>query len=101
MRDKQRYFAVEDAAGKLMPYFITIRNGDDKHVDMVQKGNEHVLTARFSDASFFYRDDIKTPLDAYLMRLSTLTFQEKLGSMPDEVSATSEIVPVGAIVVTS
>lgn len=84
MRDKQRYFAVEDANGKLLPYFITIRNGDDKHVDSVRKGNEHVLTARFSDASFFYRDDIKAPLDAYLTRLSTLTFQEKLGSMLDK-----------------
>ena len=84
MRDKQRYFAVEDANGKLLPYFITIRNGDDKHVDSVRKGNEHVLTARFSDASFFYRDDVKAPLDAYLNRLSTLTFQEKLGSMLDK-----------------
>nr|MCU0476166.1 glycine--tRNA ligase subunit beta [Anaerolineae bacterium] len=84
MRDKQRYFAVEDAAGKLLPYFITIRNGDREHAALVQKGNEHVLTARFSDANFFYQDDITQPLVAYLPRLSTLTFQEKLGSMLDK-----------------
>ncbi len=84
MRDKQRYFAVEAPDGALMPYFITIRNGDSQHLKLVQKGNEHVLTARFSDATFFYRDDIKAPLDAYLMRLSTLTFHEKLGSMLDK-----------------
>lgn len=84
MRDKQRYFPVEAADGSLLPHFITIRNGDGEHLDSVRKGNEHVLTARFSDASFFYRDDIKAPLEAYLMRLSTLTFQEKLGSMLDK-----------------
>lgn len=84
MRNKQRYFAIEGADGNLLPYFITIRNGDSEHLDSVQKGNEHVLTARFSDATFFFRDDIKAPLDAYLPRLSTLTFQEKLGSMLDK-----------------
>lgn len=84
MRDKQRYFAVEDADGKLMPYFITIRNGDNQHVGLVQKGNEHVLIARFSDARFFYKDDITKPLADYLPRLGTLTFQEKLGSMLDK-----------------
>ncbi|NOG49206.1 MAG: glycine--tRNA ligase subunit beta [Chloroflexi bacterium] len=61
MRNKQRYFAVQSSSGELLPYFITIRNGDREHVDLVQKGNEHVLTARFSDARFFYRDDVKAP----------------------------------------
>lgn len=84
MRDKQRYFAVENADGQLMPYFITIRNGDKEHVNLVQKGNEHVLIARFSDARFFYKDDITKPLSDYLSRLGTLTFQEKLGSMLDK-----------------
>lgn len=81
MRKHQRYFPVEDATGKLMPYFITVRNGDDQHLDVVAHGNEHVLKARFSDADFFYKDDIKKPLEDYLPRLNTLTFQAELGSM--------------------
>ncbi|GIK29386.1 MAG: glycine--tRNA ligase subunit beta [Anaerolineae bacterium] len=96
MRNKQRYFAVQSSSGELLPYFITIRNGDREHVDLVQKGNEHVLTARFSDARFFYRDDVKAPLDAYLMRLSTLTFQEKLGSMLDKSRRIERLVPAAA-----
>lgn len=84
MRKHQRYFAVQDNAGNLMPYFITVRNGDSQHLDKVIKGNEHVLTARFSDADFFYKEDIKKPLKEYLPRLATLTFQEKLGSMLDK-----------------
>ncbi|MEQ8672842.1 MAG: glycine--tRNA ligase subunit beta [Aggregatilineales bacterium] len=81
MRKHQRYFPLEDADGKLMPYFITVRNGDDKHLDKVAHGNEHVIRARFSDANFFYKEDIKKPLEGYLTRLGTLTFHEKLGSM--------------------
>ncbi len=98
MRDKQRYFAVEGADGKLLPYFITIRNGDREHAALVQKGNEHVLTARFSDASFFYQDDIQKPLSEHLPRLSTLTFQEKLGSILDKNQRIQLLVePVAAV----
>jgi len=81
MRKHQRYFAVEDADGKLMNYFIGVRNGDSEHLDKVVHGNEHVIRARFSDADFFHREDIKKPLKDYLPRLGTLTFQTELGSM--------------------
>ncbi len=81
MRKHQRYFAVEDSDGKLMPYFIAVRNGDHEHLDKVIHGNEHVLRARFSDGNYFYKEDIKKPLADYLPRLGTLTFHEKLGSM--------------------
>ena len=84
MRKHQRYFPVEDADGKLMPYFIAVRNGDDKHLDKVIHGNEHVLRARFADADFFYKEDRKKPLEEHLPRLSTLTFEENLGSMLDK-----------------
>ena len=84
MRKHQRYFAVEDADGRLLPYFVAVRNGDSQHLDNVTAGNEHVLRARFADASYFYREDIKQPLESYLPRLATLTFQEKLGSMLDK-----------------
>ncbi|MBI5666667.1 MAG: glycine--tRNA ligase subunit beta [Chloroflexi bacterium] len=92
MRKHQRYFPVEDASGKLLPYFIAVRNGDAKHLDKVIDGNEHVLRARFSDAAYFYQSDIQKPLRDYLPRLSTLTFQEKLGSMLDKNERVSKLV---------
>ena len=84
MRNKQRYFALEDAKGNLLPHFITVRNGDAEHLDKVTHGNEQVLRARFSDASYFYSQDTTKKLDEFLPRLNTLTFQEKLGSMLDK-----------------
>lgn len=84
MRKHQRYFAVEDKDGKLLPYFIGVRNGDSENLDKVIHGNEQVIRARFSDARFFYRADIKKPLREYLPRLETLTFQAELGSMREK-----------------
>src|SRR5688500_15724057 len=92
MRKHQRYFPVEDAQGRLLPYFITVRNGDDQHLDMVAHGNEQVIKARFSDAAFFYHEDLKKPLQDYLPRLSTLTFQKQLGSMMDKNERVAELV---------
>jgi len=92
MRKHQRYFPIEDANGKLLPYFIAVRNGDREHLDIVVNGNEHVLRARFSDAEFFYNDDLKKPLRDYLPRLGTLTFQEKLGSMLDKNERLANVV---------
>jgi glycyl-tRNA synthetase len=98
MKKKQRYFPVEDAQGRLMPYFIAVRSGDTLHLDMVAHGNEQVLRARFSDAAFFYNEDIKKPLADYLPRLSTLTFQEKLGSMFDKNARVARLVdPLGEL----
>jgi glycyl-tRNA synthetase len=96
MKKHQRYFAVENAQGELLPYFIAVRNGDDEYLDKVIKGNEHVLVARFSDAEFFYHADIKQPLESYLPRLGTLTFQEKLGSMLDKNNRVRDMVPAFA-----
>lgn len=84
MRKHQRYYPVFDDAGAIMPYFIAVRNGDREHLDKVIHGNEQVLKARFSDAEYFYNQDLKAPLKDYLPRLGTLTFQEKLGSMLDK-----------------
>lgn len=84
MKKHQRYFPIENEQGELLPHFITIRNGDGQHLKSVAHGNEHVIRARFSDASFFYNEDRQQPLSSYLERLDTLTFQEKLGSMLDK-----------------
>jgi glycyl-tRNA synthetase len=96
MRKHQRYFAVENAEGDLLPYFIAVRNGDSEHLDKVIHGNEHVLVARFTDAEFFYNADVQHPLEHYLGQLSTLTFQEKLGSMLDKNNRVAGlVVPFG------
>jgi glycyl-tRNA synthetase len=96
MRNKQRYFAIEDKYGKLLPYFIAVRNGDDQHLDKVTHGNEEVLRARFSDADFFYAQDTKKHLVDFLPRLGTLTFHEKLGSMLDKNERVAKLVePLG------
>jgi glycyl-tRNA synthetase len=87
MRKHQRYFPVEQAgqgSGALLPYFVAVRNSDRRHLDLVREGNEHVIRARFADAAFFVREDVKRPLEDFLPRLATLTFQKKLGSMLDK-----------------
>ncbi len=94
MKKHQRYFpVVEPNSGRLLPYFIAVRNGDEAHLDLVRDGNEEVLRARYTDAAFFYEDDTKKPLESFLPRLNTLTFQEKLGSVLDKVKRLEQLVP--------
>ncbi|MCL4271497.1 MAG: glycine--tRNA ligase subunit beta [Anaerolineales bacterium] len=77
--------ASSDLGGSpLLSHFIAIRNGDDIGVDTVREGNEHVLGARFADANFFVREDVKLKLEDYRPKLSSLTFHTKLGSMLDK-----------------
>ena len=98
MRKKQRYFAVEDAQGQLLPYFITVRNGDGEHLNLVADGNEQVLRARFADAEYFFSQDTQKSLREFLPRLNTLTFQEKLGSMFDKNQRVGRLVePLGKL----
>jgi len=88
MKKHQRYFPVQrvgaDGRPPLLAHFIAIRNGDDIGVDIVRQGNEHVLGARFTDANFFVREDLKLKLEEYRPKLSSLTFHTNLGSMLDK-----------------
>lgn len=86
MKKHQRYFAVVDEAGALLPVFIAVRNGDDQHLGTVIEGNEHVIRARFADARFFFNEDRRRPLADYLQDLHTLTFQEDIGSYYDKAA---------------
>ena len=81
MRDHQRYFPVLSAGGKLLAKFITVRNGDDQHLDTVAHGNERVLRARLSDAEFFFNLDCKKSLLTHRDELKTVAFQQGLGNM--------------------
>jgi glycyl-tRNA synthetase len=94
MKKHQRYFpVVEVETAELMPYFVAVRNGDDLHLDVVREGNEDVIRARFADAQFFYENDTRKPLEEYLPRLDTLTFQEQLGSMLDKARRLEKFIP--------
>jgi len=90
MKKHQRYFPVEKE-GQLLPHFIVIRNGDKRRLDLVREGNEHVVRARFADANFFVREDVKLKLEEFRPKLSTLTFQKKLGSMLDKAERVEKL----------
>ncbi|MFN7037654.1 MAG: glycine--tRNA ligase subunit beta, partial [Bellilinea sp.] len=92
MKKYQRYFPVYKADGSLLPYFVVIRNGNDRFKEVVVDGNEQVIRARFADAAFFINEDLKQPLEAFLPRLNTLTFQVKLGSMLDKTHRIESLV---------
>ena len=82
MRDHQKYFAVEDANGKLAPHFLAVLNTrvDEKGAAIIRHGNARVLRARFKDARFFWDFDQKTPLATRVESLEHVTFQKELGS---------------------
>ncbi len=92
MKKHQRYFPIWDEQGNLLPYFVAVRNGDDRHLDVVADGNEQVIRARFADATFFIREDESLRLEDMLPRLGTLTFQFKLGSMLDKSQRIEKVV---------
>ena len=80
MRDHQKYFAVEDATGKLTPYFLAVLNTDGDPDGLIRHGNERVLRARFNDAQFFWDFDSKTRFSDRREMLKHVTFQKDLGN---------------------
>ncbi len=93
MKDHQRYFPMVDGKGKLLPMFLTVRNGDSKSLDVVAAGNERVLRARLDDAKFFFNEDRKTPLAGRYEALTKIVFQEGLGNLKDK---TERLLTLGA-----
>lgn len=80
MRDHQKYFAIEDAQGKLAPNFLAVLNTENDADGLIRHGNERVLRARFNDAQFFWSADQKTSLPERAEMLKAVTFQKDLGS---------------------
>ncbi len=91
MKEHLRYFPVLDDKDRLLPYFVTVRNGNDEHIETVIKGNEKVLGARLDDAKFFYNEDIKVPLESYVEELKGIVFQDKLGSLYDKTKRVEKL----------
>ncbi|MGG0848094.1 glycine--tRNA ligase subunit beta [Peribacillus simplex] len=86
MKEHQRYFPVKDQDGKLLAFFVTVRNGDDRHLDKVSKGNEKVLRARLSDAAFFYKEDQKKGISEALKKLDSIVYHEEIGTLAEKAA---------------
>lgn len=94
MKDHQRYFPLRGKDGKLLPKFLTVRNGNDHSLAIVQAGNERVLRARLDDAKFFFNEDRKQTLGDRIVGLTKIVFQEGLGNLLDK---TNRLVKLGQI----
>lgn len=91
MREHQKYFAVVDEKGKLMPYFVVVNNTRTKDMNVVTKGHEKVLRARLADARFFYLGDLRETAEERLEKLKGVLFQAKLGTMYDKTRRGEEL----------
>jgi glycyl-tRNA synthetase beta chain len=85
MREHQKYFAVVDSAGRLLPHFIAVNNTPARDMTVVTRGHERVLRARLEDAKFFYHTDKGASLDRFTEKLKNVLFQAQLGSVYDKV----------------
>jgi glycyl-tRNA synthetase beta chain len=91
MKEHQRYFPVKDKNGNLLSYFVTVRNGNDQHLETVSRGNEKVLRARLSDAAFFYKEDQKKEIAGALKKLETIVYHEEIGTLAEKTERVTTI----------
>ncbi len=91
MKKQLKFFTVTDQAGKLQPYFVGVRDGVSKGQRNVEEGFRNVLEARLRDAVFFYTRDLAVPLAGFRAKLSSVTFQEKLGNMADKTARVEKL----------
>lgn len=85
MRMHQKYFCLFDKAGNFAPYFLFVSNGRFANAELVIKGNEKVLSARLSDALYFYKQDIAKTLESNLSKLTAVTFHAELGNLKEKI----------------
>ena len=91
MRDHQKYFALEDADGKLSAHFLAVLNTDSDPDGLIRHGNERVLRARFNDARFFWNTDQKISLRQRVDMLKSVTFQKDLGNYYDKTTRNQKL----------
>jgi glycyl-tRNA synthetase beta chain len=84
LQEQMHSFLVYDRDGNVVPHFLSVRNGLSDFIDIVRRGNESVANARLLDAAFFIHEDVRMPLEAYVSRLDSLVFMDKLGTMADK-----------------
>ncbi|MCK5780805.1 MAG: glycine--tRNA ligase subunit beta [Psychrilyobacter sp.] len=90
MQVHQRYFPILDLEGNLLPKFVVVRNGVEGS-EKVREGNEKVLSARLSDARFFYQEDLKKPLSENIEKLKHVVFQKELGTIYEKLERSKKI----------
>lgn len=91
MKEHQRYFPVKSQDGQLLPYFVTVRNGNDQHIETVARGNEKVLRARLADAAFFYKEDQKMEINKALAKLKSIVYHEEIGTLAEKVQRVRQL----------
>lgn len=91
MKEHQRYFDVRAKEGHLLPYFVSVRNGNEKGIENVAKGNQKVLTARLEDAEFFYQEDQKLTIAECVEKLKNVAFHEKIGSLYEKMQRVAKV----------
>lgn len=91
MMSHQKYFPVVDAAGKLLPFFLTVNNTLPRDPAVVARGNEKVIRARLADAKFFFAEDRKIPLERRVEDLKKVTFHTLLGTSHEKVMRFREL----------
>jgi glycyl-tRNA synthetase beta chain len=96
MLSNQRYFPIYDAEGNLTREFVVVSNADPACSERVVDGNERVVRARLYDAKFFYDEDLRHPLEYYVPRLSSVVFQERLGTVLQKTERMEAIAPAVA-----
>ncbi|QTU83441.1 glycine--tRNA ligase subunit beta [Carnobacteriaceae bacterium zg-C25] len=94
MKEHQRYFYVKSAQGQLLPFFISVRNGNEQHLQNVAKGNEKVLVARLEDALFFTNEDAKIKVETAVKKLDNVNFHVKIGSIAQKMANVGQIVSI-------
>lgn len=85
MRVHQKCFAVMGEEGNILPYFLFVKNGDERGLDRIRRGYERVMGARLADARFFFEEDRSRRLEEFNSQLERVVFMEGLGSMADKV----------------
>ena len=94
MKDNQRFFYVNDQNGNILPFFISVRNGNSEYIENVIAGNEKVLTARLEDAMFFYQEDQAKDIDFYVNKLKKVSFHDKISTMFEKMQRVEKIAEV-------
>ncbi|TPR52837.1 glycine--tRNA ligase subunit beta [Apilactobacillus kunkeei] len=94
MKDNQRFFYVNDQNGNILPFFISVRNGNSEYIENVIAGNEKVLTARLEDSMFFYQEDQAKDIDFYVNKLKKVSFHDKISTMFEKMQRVEKIAEV-------
>jgi len=92
MEGHQRFFVVEDEKGRLMPYFLGVRDGTDEGLDQVRRGYEWVVEPRLEDAEFYLQEDLKTPFAERVELLKRVTFIAGAGTLYDKTRRLERVV---------